>query len=38
MTEPDPNQELRNAVGISSAIISVLGLVVLIGVGVTGPA
>ena len=37
MTLSDPNQALRPAVALSTAIISVLGLVI-IGVGVTGPA
>jgi hypothetical protein len=33
----EPNQALRRNVGVSTALISKLGLII-IGVGVTGPA
>lgn len=41
MALPEPNQAIRNqAFGLSTEIISITGLVlvVIIGVGVTGPA
>jgi len=34
MPHPEPNQDIRRSVGISTAIV---GLIIL-GVGVTGPA
>ena len=37
MTHTEPNQALRRGVGLSTAIILVVGLII-IGVGVTGPA
>jgi hypothetical protein len=37
MTLSEPNQEIRQRVGLSTAIISVLGLII-VGVGVAGPA
>lgn len=37
MKPSEPNQALRPIVGISTALISKLGLII-IGVGVTGPA
>lgn len=39
MTHTDPNQALRaSSFGLSTGIIIVVGLVLIIGVGVTGPA
>jgi hypothetical protein len=38
MTLADPNQAIHNVTAISTAIIRVVGLVLIIGVGVTGPA
>jgi hypothetical protein len=37
MNISEPNQALRCSVGISTALISKLGLIIM-GVGVTGPA
>ena len=37
MTLSDPNQELRRRIGLSTALV-LNGLVIIIGVGVTGPA
>jgi hypothetical protein len=37
MNLSEPNQAIRRSVGVSTALISKLGLII-IGVGVTGPA
>lgn len=37
MKSSDPNQALRRSIGVSTALISKLGLII-IGVGVAGPA
>jgi hypothetical protein len=38
MSSADPNQALSRGNAVSTELIPVLGLVLIIGVGVTGPA
>jgi hypothetical protein len=37
MSKAEPNQASRTSVALSTAIVSIIGLII-IGVGVTGPA